>query len=346
MSPIAGFTRFRQWAFSAAQSAHGTAATPSGAFPWRGTPDVNPNWTDIDDVDVGSIDPVLTPYRMQMDTTATLEGPLDYNSLPVIGNAGIVGAVAGSAAGTVITWAHTAKSLTATTLDEFSASWGDDFAQDDMRFKDGILEQIEFSFDESLGPWRVSTQWYFGSVDVHVTRPSVTLASNLPLVFGADTALYINNTAATIGTTQLSDALHSGRITITNTIDKKRFANGSNSRFAVAGYGLAERTIEAEFTFAKTAGIAGFASTSEMRQWLAADPVTRYISVVAISRETIPGSSTAYSWTQNLPLTWRTRGDGELGGNSTITLMGEAKYDPTLLYPYKMTTVNGNATLP
>jgi hypothetical protein len=35
-----------------------------------------------------------------------------------------------------------------------------------------------------------------------------------------------------------------------------------------------------------------------------------------------------------------------LGGNSTITLMGEAKYDPTLLYPYKMTTVNGNATLP
>lgn len=282
---------------------------------------------------------------MALDTTASLEGVLDYDSIPLIMNAGVVGGVTGVAAGAAITWTHTAKSLTATTLDEFSASWGDDFAQDDIRFKDGIIEEIEFSMPDDLGPWRVSTQWYFGSADPHVTRPSVTLASNLPLVFGADTALYINSTAGAIGTTQITDALHSARIRIRNTIDKKRFANGSNSRFSVAGYGFGSREIEAEFTFAKTTSIAGFASTSEMRQWLAADPVTRYISVVATSREIITGS-TPYSWTQNLPLTWRTKSDGDMGANTTVTLMGEGRYDATLLYPYKSISVNKNATLP
>ena len=74
MSPIAGFTRFRQWAFSAAQSAHGTAATPAEAVPWRGTLNVEPNWTDNDSADVGSIDEFLVPYRVHTDSTATLSG--------------------------------------------------------------------------------------------------------------------------------------------------------------------------------------------------------------------------------------------------------------------------------
>jgi hypothetical protein len=70
-----------------------------------------------------------------------------------------------------------------------------------------------------------------------------------------------------IGGTQISSALHSASIKINTTIDKKRFMNGSNSRFAVAGYGVAERTIEAEFTFAKTDAIAGV-SASELRNFL------------------------------------------------------------------------------
>lgn len=344
--PIAGFSRFRQWAFSAAQSAHGTAATPSGAFPWRGTPEINPNWTDIDDVDVGSVDPVLSPYRTVLDTTATLEGVLDYNSIPLVMAAGVRGGVTGTAAGAAITWNHQAVSLSATTLDEFSASWGDDYGKDDYRFKDGIIEEITFTMPEDLGPWRVSTQWYFGSVDAHVTKPAgLLIGSNLPLVFGADTQLFINSTAGAIGTTQISDALHSGRITIRNSIDRKRFANGSNSRFAVAGYGFAGREIEAEFTFAKTDAIAGFASTSEVRDFLNADPVSNYLEVLATSRQIITGS-TPYSWSQRLHGHWRTVGDGELGGNTTKTLMFRGQYDGTLGYVYRSSVVNANATLP
>ncbi len=342
--PIAGFTRFRQWAFSAAQSAHGTAATPSGAFPWRGTPAINPNWTDIDDVDVGSIDPVLSPYRIHTDTTTTLEGPLDFNSIPLVMAAGVKGGVTATGAGPY-TWTHQAVSLTATTLDEFSGSWGDDYGKDDLRFRDGVIEEIQLTMPDDLGPWRVSTNWYFGYVDPHVTKPSVTLASNLPLVMGADTALYINSTAGAIGTTQVTDALHSASVTISNTIDKKRFANGSNSRFAVAGYGLAERQVTAEFTFAKTDSIAGFASTSEFRDFLNANPVSNYLELLVTS-PAIAGGSTAYSWSQRFHGTWREKSDGEMGGNSTVTLMFRGQYDATLGYIYRSSVVNSNASLP
>lgn len=344
--PIAGFTRFRQWAFSAAQSAHGTAATPSGAFPWRGTPTINPNWTDLD-YDTGSIDPINLPYRTALETTATLAGPLDYDSIPIVMAGGVKGGVTATGGTNAKTWTHQAVSLTATTLDEFSAQWGDDYGSDDLRFKDGVVEQITITFPDNLGPAQISTNWYFGSTDSHVTKVAgLQVASNLPLVFGADTALYIDNAYSGIGGTQISDALHTGVITITNTIDKKRFMNGSNSRFAVAGYGLAGRTITAQLTFAKTTAIAGVASTSELRNFLSATGVTRYVSLVSTSTQNIPGTSTAYSWTQNLAGEWRVRSDGEMGGNDTITLTLNGRYDSGLGYAYKSVNVNGNASLP
>lgn len=345
MSPIAGFTRFRQWAFSAAQSAHGTAATPSGTYPYRGTPTINPNWNDLDNVDDGSIDVTLQPYRTQLDTTATLAGPLDYNSIPLLLNAGVRGAVSPTGGGAAKTWTHTALSLTATTLDEFSAQWGDDFGSDDLRFRDGVIESIEITFPEDLGPAQVSTSWYFGSVDAGVTKvASLILPSNLPLVFGADTALYIDSTAGGIGGTQISNALHSGSIKITNTIDKKRFMNGSNSRFAVAGYGLAERTVEANFTFAKTSAIAG-STSSELVNWLNSTAVARFLQLKSTSTQIITGS-TPYSWTQNFSGEWRSKGDGEIGGNSTITLMLKGRYNGPLGYIYQSTLVNSKAALP
>jgi hypothetical protein len=233
--PIAGAVRFRKWAFSAAQSAHGTPATPAGAFPWRGTPTVNPNWTDLD-YDTGSIDPVSLPFRTALDTTATTAGPLDYNSLPIVMNGGVRGGVTPTGGGAAKTWTNQALSLTATTLDEFSAQWGDDYNTDSYRLSDGIVEVIDITFPDNLGPAQISTNWYFGTTNQMVTPvANLTVSSNLPLVFGADTALFIDNAYTGIGGTQISDSLHSAHITITNTIDKKRFMNGSNSRFAVAG---------------------------------------------------------------------------------------------------------------
>jgi hypothetical protein len=156
--------------------------------------------------------------------------------------------------------------------------------------------------------------------------------------------LFLNSTAGTIGTTQISDALHSAKVTITNTIDRKRFANGSNTRFAVSAFYLGERTIEAEFTFAKADAIVGL-TNSELRNFLNATPVTRYVELVATSTEIITGS-TPYSWSLRLPLTWRTKGEGEMNANTTVTLTGTGRYDSGLGYALRSSVVNSNATLP
>lgn len=341
--PIQGFTSMRSWALGK-QSAHGTAVAPSLAMPWGGVLEVDPQWQDPEGVDVGSIDPVLAPFRTNLEITAPLSGPLDYNRLPLIAAAAWRGGVSPTGAGAAKTWTHQALSLTATTLDEFSGQWGDDVTSEGFRFWDGIIESVELSFDETLGPWQASLSWRFGSVNPRVTPVAgLLLSSNTPWVFGADTALYIDSTAAGIGSTQISDALRGATITIENQIDVKRFANGSNTRFAVAGYGLTSRSIRASFTFDKATGIVG--SSGELAKWLSADPTQRYLKIAATSQATIPTTATAYSWDLRLSGDWRTRSDGETGGNATVTLELVGRYDATLGYPLYQAVVCDRATL-
>lgn len=350
MSPIQGFTRFRKWSFNR-QNQHfsdlSSAAVLTGGssrgMPWRGVPDINPNWTDQDEVDLGSIDPVLPPYRTHVDLTVPgLGGPLDFDSIPHIMEAGVRGGVTPTSSSTSRTWTHVALSLTPTTLSEFTAGWSDDVdggpTDDGMRFVNGVVESVEFSFDESLGPWMVSADWRFGRIDQHITIPTAILPSNLPLVFGADTALFINDTSGAIGNTQISDALHLASIRIENQIDVKRFANGSNSRFLVAGYGLSARTITASFTFAKTAAIIN-ALDSETVDWLSADPVNRYVECLVTS-PALAAVGIPYSWSQRFSGTWRTRQDEEIGGNAVVTLELTGRYDAGLNYPYRSSVVN------
>ena len=342
--PVQGFARNRSWAFGK-QSAHGTAVAPSRAVPFQGVLDVNPNWTTPEGVDMGSIDPILSPYRTQLDVTASLTGPASYREIPLVFGAGVRGGVAATGGGANKTWTQAGLSTTATTLDEFSVQWGDDVTSDGFRGWDGIVEQFELSFDDSLGPWQLASTWRFGSANPRVVPVSgLLVSSNSPWIFGADTALYIDSTSAAIGGTQISDAVRSMSIGVTNTIDVKRYANGSNTRFAVSGYGLSGREITASFQFDKASAITS--STGELAQWLSADPVTRYLSVAAISTVNIPGTSTPFSTTINLSGEWRTRVDGEVGGNSVVTLELMGRYDSGLGYPIRAVTVNDLATLP
>lgn len=343
--PAQGFVRHRSHAFGK-QSAHGTAVNPSRAVPWQGTLEVNPNWTVVENVDMGSIDPILSPYRMHNDITAPLTGPVSIRDLPLIFAAGVRGGISPTGGGAAKTWTMAALSTTATTLDEFSHQWADDVTSDGFRSWDGVEESIELSFDETLGPWQYSGTWRFGSTNPRVTPVSgLLIGSNQPWMFGADTALFIDSTAGGIGGTQISDALRGATITIENTIDIKRYANGSNSRFAVSAYGLSARSIRASFTFDKAASIVT-GSSSEMARWLSADPVTRYLSVQTTSTQNIPGTATPFSSVINLSGEWFTRGDGETGGNSTVTLELTGRYDSGLGYPIRGVFVTDGATLP
>lgn len=343
--PIQGFSRFRKWQFGK-QSALGTSVAASRRVAFRGALDVEPNWTDQDEVDVGSIDPVLPAYRTHTDITADLSATLDFHHLPLLLAAGLRGGVSASAVGGgAFTWTHTALSLTQTTLDYFTAEWSDDVDADGYKAWDGIVESLEFSFDDDLGPWTVSSSWRFGSVDHGVTpTAALSVSSNLPLLFGADTALYIDDASGSIGNTQITDALHSATIRIDTEVDVKRFANGSNGRFSVDGYGVSGREIMATFTFAKSDAIVG-ALDSEVTDWLNGDPVNRYVNLVVTSTQDAE-SGVPYSWNLKLAGTWRTRSDGEFGGNSTVTLEMKGRYDAGLTYPLRSVVTNTLASLP
>ena len=345
MSPIQGFTRMRKWQFGK-QNVLGTGVAATRRMAFSGTLDVNPNWVDQEDVDVGSIDPVLPPYRTATDITANLSASLNFDHLPMLMGSGLRGGTSGAAGGGgSYTWTHTGLSLTATTLDYLTGEWADDVSADGYNAIDGIVESLEFSFDDTLGPWQVSAGWRFGSVGHGVTpTAALVVGSNLPLCFGADTKLYIDDTSGNIGSTQISDALHGATIRIENEVDVKRFANGSNSRFAVTGYGLAGRGITASFTFAKHADIIG-ALDGEVTDWLNADPVNRFVQMTVESTQEAE-SGVPYQWDLYLSGTWRTRDDGERGGNSAVTLEMTGRYDSTLGYPIKSVVVDTVADTP
>lgn len=323
MSPIVGYTRFRRHQLGL-QTVLNTGVSATRRIGARGVPDINPNWTDQDEVDVGSIDEVLPPYRVGSDLTLPLNfSPLNFNDIPIIMGGGVIGGVTAAAiGGGGYTWTHTADSLAATTLDYFTDEFADDAnnldsgpPEDGIQLIGGVIQRIELTLPEGLGPWQASTSWRFSKVNAHVTPTAgLQLGSNSAIAFGADTALYIDDTSGGIGGTQITDSLHSASIVIENTLDLKRFANGSNPRFQISGYGVAGRSITATFRFAKTSQIVA-ALNSETVDWLNATAVNRYVRLATTSVE-LAESGNPYSWTQDFSGTWRTRADQEIGGKS------------------------------
>ena len=132
MSPIVGYTRFRRHQLGL-QTVLNTGVAATRRLGVRGVPDINPNWTDQDEVDTGSIDTVLAPYRVGSDLTLPLAfNPLNFNDIPLIMSAGVIGGqTAAAIGGGGYTWTHAADSLAATTLDYFTDEFADDANNND-----------------------------------------------------------------------------------------------------------------------------------------------------------------------------------------------------------------------
>lgn len=341
MAVIRGFTRMRKHTFGK-QSVFGTPVAPTIVVPWRGIPDINPNWTDDEDVDVGSIDPALPPYRTAMDVTVPYTGTLNYQNVPLIFGMGVRGGVTPTGVFPAKTWEFTALSLTPTELDYFTDQFTDDVTDDIMQLQDTILESFELSFGEDLGPWQFSGTGRASNVlyGDDVVDADIDVGSNFTKVYGADTELFINDAAGSIGSTKISDTLHSMSLRVEPTIDLKRFANGSNTRFQIAGYGYSGRNVTIQLQMAKTDE-----ALAEVVKWLSEDPVNRFISLKATSPVVLTGS-THHSLDIKLGGTWRTRTDGDIGGNAVFTLEGRAQYIAGLGYPLRATVVTNHSVLP
>lgn len=332
--PIQGFVRMRKHQFGRQQS-FGTPVAATRAYPFKGTPAPNLNWTDPD-IDVGSIDVVAAPYRVAPTLPASLTDPsLCYNNIPLLLSAIFGGAEAPSAVGgSGWSWTHEPASTTVDPIDVFSYEFFDDVVTDAYQFGDGVLSSVEFSGPDGLGPISTSMTWMFGSVassgatdmpdNPVVPTGGLDVSTTDAIVYLKDMGIYIASTTAGLAAGQVTDALHSFTLTINQAWDEKRFANADQS-FDADAYGRGARSIELECTFAKTADTVGIGSESDA--WMSDDAVNRYVELKFTSKVMADGA-TPYSWDVIMPMRYYTRTEGAIGGNTTVVLTGHAFYDP------------------
>jgi len=161
-------------------------------------------------------------------------------------------------------------------------------------------------------------------------------------VFLGDMELFLNATAGAIGTTKIIDAVEGLVLTVTNGNDNKRYANGSNTRFSIAGYGLGSQEITLALTLAKTSQTVGLLSENDL--WFDDTPSKRYVEL-RFTNPTIITGSTPYSFNLKGAYFYTVRGDGENNNNTNITLTGTFVYDSTLTYAARAVVVNTLASL-
>jgi hypothetical protein len=334
--PVQGFTRARKHQF-ARQTTFGTKVPALRAYPKTGVPTVDLTKTDPD-VDTGSIVKTVAPYLGTSNITAALTDPaLAYDNAPLL-MAGVFGGEEDpTGGGTPKTWTHKPSSVDPLDpVDVFTYEFGDDVVDDWFQLGDGILESLTLTGPEGLGPISVSESWRFGSgsstgstdfpVDGTVPTPSLDVDTSPVYVYLKDMSIYIADTLAGISGGQITNALHNFVLTITRAVDQKRWADGTQS-FDVEAYGVTGYDVALALTFAKTDDTVG--TGSEADAWYSEDAVARVIRLKFESLVDIPGGSTPYSWQITMPAWYYTRDDGEVGGNTTVTLTANAYYEPT-----------------
>lgn len=328
--PIQGFTRLRYHQVGL-QSAILTPVSATRVLPYRGAIVVNPART-YPDVDTGSLDPNLSPFAGARSITGTWTGKVAFNDLPNVFSAGGKGGVTPTGS---YTWTYTYASLTADSFDYFTDQWGDDTnATDGIQGVGGVINEYTLSFANDLSAWDLSANLIYADGDLATPKTAALSVDTSPTwVYGAKTAFSLDTAFGSIGNTMWADGVHNGSWNWKNNLDQKRFANGSNGAFALSGFGRGEREITFAVTVAKTSDSIAEAAT------LLDDPVpTRYI------RTKVFGPS-GYSWTRDAAVNLISRADGNIGGNTTMTLTYRAKYDTDLGFAVKDVVVNTLASL-
>lgn len=335
--PISGQTRFRKHQVGSQSSlSSNTAATR--ILPYRGAIVFDPQRTDPD-VDTGSLDTILAPFNGPAETTGSWEGKEAFDDAPYLW-AGAIKAGVSPTGATAKTWVFQAASLTSDTIQLYTDQWGDDYSTDVQTGGGGVINSLELSFGDDLAPMDVNAELYFARYQAGASfTGGLTIDDTPQWVYGTDTEVYLDSAFGSIGATKLTDAIHGVTFRLNNNLDRKRFANGSNTRFEIAGYGRGQREIEIELVLAKTTATTAEAAT------LDDTPVpNRFIEIKTTSPEIITGS-TPYSQSIRVPARLISRSDGEIGGNTTITLTYRGYYDSNLGYALRVVVVNTLSSL-
>ena len=350
MPIIGGFTRFRknQFGYQGSNTLDttivATAAAATRIVPWRGVPDINPNWTDPE-ADTGRLVQVSAPFGAAWEQTIPLAGPLHYDYLPYILSGLIHGGVTPTGGGAAKTWTFQHAYDTIPPIGLFTIEAGNDVGDpspetpsDWIQLVGSFAQQATFTGPADGSAVTLDSTWRAAKagLDSSTTYPAsgaiptaLTPETDVVPVQATDLELFINDTAAAIGTTKISDTLHSWTLTATHNPDDKHFANGSNTRFQTRAFGLGEFVVEFAAVMAMNSTSVGTGSESD--DWVAAAPTKRFIELRMTSPSIITGS-TPYSWNLRFPLYYKTRAIQTIGGNEAIELTGKLVYDATLGY--------------
>jgi hypothetical protein len=330
---VHGLVRLRKHLFGR-QQVVGTKVAATLAYPYKGVPTGGPVWAD-QDVDAGALDVVAAPTRGPEDNTPSLTEPaLCYNCLPQLMSGFFGGNVDATGAGPDFLWSFApASEAPLDELDYHTYSFGDDVLDDWYEFGDGFIESLDITGPDGLGALTASANWRFGSWSStgSTDQPAsggvpaaLTLDTNAAIVYLKDGAIFIASSVYDLGTSQISNALHTFTLRFAGDVDQKRWANGTQS-FDVNEFVRTSRSIELECTFAKTDDIVGLVSESDA--WMSDTAVTRYVRMTFTSKVEAD-TGTFYSWTFTMPMRYYTRTESEIGGNTVVVLTGHAFFDP------------------
>lgn len=333
---IQGAIRFRKHSVGVTSSLSSNVAQ-TRVLPYRGPIAVEPNRT-TPDVDTGSIDPVLASYLGPLDVSASWDGKAAFDDLPYIYALGVKGGVVATG-GPAYSRVYQAASFTQDAFDYVTDAWGDDVTNDVATGGAGVIDQFSLSFGEDLSAFDVSAQLLYARIGFEGGfTGGLTVDDSPQWVYGAHTVIYMDTVAGSIGVTPIADAVHGATFEVNNNIDRKRFANGSNAGFTLAGFTRGPREITFTLRVAKTT------ATIAERQTIDDSPVpTRYFDIKTTSTETIGG--TPYSNSIRFAAELVSATDTEINNNSVIELTYRGKYDSTLGYALRCAVVNGLASL-
>ncbi len=337
--PIQGFIRFRKHQVGK-ETTFGSNSPATRRLPYRGAIVVNPN-RETPDVDTGSIDPVLASFYGATEVTGAWEGKAAFDDLPNIYSAGVMGGITPTGSATGRVWTYQAASLTPDIFDTFTDEWGDDVTSDSIVAAGGVINDFEFSFAEDLSAFDITGNLYYSKATFGAAFTAGLTVDDTPnWMYGAHTVVYMDSNALAIGITPLTTTVHAATFSVNNNLDRKRYADGSNVGWNLAGYGRGPREVTFTLRLAKTTQSVAEAQT------LDDTPVpTRYFDIKTTSTEIIPGGSTPYSNSIRFPAELISRADTEIDNNSVIDLTYRGKYDPTLAYALKFVVVNTRSSV-
>lgn len=338
LTPVAGVARLRAFQLGL-ESVFGTTVAATRRYPWTYTPTTNPNWTKTTN-DTGTLDLAVAPYAHQLDLTGTSVGELNSNDLPTLMSATIMGGLALTTSGTAKLLAATPASLTQDVFDTYTGQWFDDASGDAHTFGGGVIDSLTLDYPQDLGPIIATANWRFANLAYPGTPTGGLTVDSAPVPFYAgDTYFFVNDTSGAIGTTQLVSQVYGAQIQLSNNIDVKRFANGSNSMRNVQGYSRGERVLSISLTLAQAA-----AAIAEAVKFIAASPTERYAEIRTTS-SVAASAGIPHQMRWRIPGYWFTRAEAQVNTNQAFTLAGQQIYDTGLAYPFRVDSTSTRAAL-